>query len=54
MKKIIYTDCLHIQHTIENVDLEKETEFVTDTNGTRIAALFIIEGLLTGKTKVIK
>ncbi len=59
MKKIVFTDCTNKTYTIEekafryNLKDEDNNGFVTATNGTRISAMFIVEGLFNGRTKVV-
>lgn len=59
MKKIIFTDCTNKTYTIEEkafrYDLKDDDNngFVTATNGTRISAMLIIEGLFNGRTKIV-
>lgn len=59
MKKIVFTDCTNKTYTIEEKDFrynlkdEDNNGFVTATNGTRISAMFIVEGLFNGRTKIV-
>ncbi len=59
MKKIIFTDCTNKTYTIEEKDFRYDLKdddnngFVTATNGTRISAMFIVEGLFNGRTKIV-
>lgn len=59
MKHIIFTDCTNKTYTIEEKDFrydmkdEDNNGFVTATNGTRISAMFIIQGLFNGRTKIV-
>lgn len=59
MKKIVFTDCTNKTYTIEekafryNLKDEDNNGFVTATNGTCISAMFIVEGLFNGRTKIV-
>lgn len=59
MKKIVFTDCTNKTYTIEEKDFrynlkdEDNNGFVTATNGTRISAMLIVEGLFNGRTKIV-
>ncbi len=59
MKHIIFTDCTNKTYTIEEKDFRYNLKdgdnngFVTATNGTRISAMFIVEGLFNGRTKIV-
>jgi hypothetical protein len=59
MKKIVFTDCNNKTYTIEEKDFRYDLKdddnhgFVTDTNGTRISAMFIVQGLFNGRTKIV-
>lgn len=59
MKKIVFTDCTNKTYTIEEkafrYDLKDDDNngFVTATNGTRISAMFIVQGLFNGRTKIV-
>ena len=59
MKKIVFTDCTNKTYTIEEKDFrynlkdEDNNGFVTATNGTRISAMFIVEGLFNDRTKIV-
>ena len=59
MKKIVFTDCTNKTYTIEEKDFrynlkdENNNGFVTATNGTRISAMFIVQGLFNGRTKIV-
>lgn len=59
MKRIIFTDCTDKTYTIEEkafrYDLKDDDNngFVTATNGTRISAMLIVEGLFNGRTKIV-
>lgn len=59
MKHIIFTDCTDKTYTIEEkafrCDLKDDDNngFVTATDGTRISAMFIVEGLFNGRTKIV-
>lgn len=59
MKHIIFTDCTNKTYTIEEKDFRYDLKdddnhgFVTATNGTRISAMFIVEGLFNGRTKIV-
>ena len=60
MNTIIFTDCTNKTYTIEeetfkaNLLDDDNNGFVTANNGTRIAAMFIVEGLFNGRTRVIE
>ena len=59
MKKIVFTDCTNKTYTIEEKDFRYDLKdddnhgFVTATNGTRISAMFIVQGLFNGRTKIV-
>ena len=59
MKRIIFTDCTNKTYTIEEksfrYDLKDDDNngFVTATNGTRISAMLIVEGLFNDRTKIV-